>query len=462
MTSDQLRVIVVGGGFCGLTAAIECKLRGMHPILIEAYPGPSNHGDLLDFTPNGGNVFESWANGRIGAALNASGVNAAKALEYYNAKNELLRSDPWPQSQFSRGVFAGHRGAMHEIIYNYAVEIGVELQFGKHVTQYLDTEEERGVVLADGSKILGDVVLACDGPKSLARDQLLGLPESRVNSGYAIFRAFFEITDEMRRNPILSELLDPEEDKTRFWVGRDLHGLVYTWNKGRDCAWVLTHLDDADIGESWSLPGKKEDVADYLKAAGFPEIWSELLKFTPESRLTDYKLVWRDAIDTWLSPSKRCAVMGDAAHCHLPTSGQGACQAVEDAATVAVCLQKCGGDIELALQVFERIRFNRSHVIRQGSISTRDIYHKNDWTPEYVREHPTSLVIPFFSWIVGHDSIKTAEDNFDRLAAEVKSGKQGSIQELALPAGGNYDEMSIEKGATQGSGAVGLGAIASL
>ena len=233
MSSKDLRVLIVGAGFCGLTAAIECKLRGMHPILIEAYSGPSTHGDLIDFTPNGGNVFESWANGRVGASLNESGVNAAKSLDYYNAQNQYLRSDPWPQTKFSKGVFSGHRGSMHQIVYDYAVETGVELQFSKRVTSYIDTGQERGVILVDGTKILGDVVLACDGPKSLARSQLLGLPESRVNSGYAIFRAFFEISDELRHNPILRELIDPEQDKVRFWVGRDMHGFIYTWNKGR-------------------------------------------------------------------------------------------------------------------------------------------------------------------------------------------------------------------------------------
>lgn len=226
-------MVIVGAGFCGLTAAIECKLRGMHPILVEAYPGASDHGDLLDFTPNGGNVFESWADGRIAAALNASGVNAAKRLDYYNAQNQYLRSDPWPQTKFSKGVFAGHRGAMHSIIYDYAVEIGVESHFGKRVVQYLDTDQERGVLLDGGEKILGAVVLACDGPKSLARSRLLGLPESRVNSGYAIFRAFFDIPPEMRNNALLKELVDPHEDMTRFWVGRDLHGFIYTWNGAR-------------------------------------------------------------------------------------------------------------------------------------------------------------------------------------------------------------------------------------
>lgn len=220
-------------------------------------------------------------------------------------------------------------------------------------------------------------------------------------------------------------------------------------------------MDDANIEESWSFPAKKEDVAKYLEEAGFPEIWYEIVRVTPESRLTDYKLVWRDAISTWLSPTKRCAIMGDAAHCHLPTSGQGACQAVEDAITVAICLEKSGGDIELALQVFERIRFNRSHVIHQGSISTRDIYHKNDWTLEFVREHPNSLIMPFFPWIVGHDPAKTAEDNFDHLAADVRKGRQGTIEELALPAGGNYDAMSIKNGGHEDSRSVGLRAIVS-
>lgn len=61
-----------------------------------------------------------------------------------------------------------------------------------------------------------------------------------------------------------------------------------------------------------------------------------MVRQTPDDRLVDYKLVWRDPLETWLSPSKRIILMGDAAHCHLPTSAQGACQAIEDAVTL-VC-----------------------------------------------------------------------------------------------------------------------------
>ncbi|KAJ0330148.1 hypothetical protein COL922a_012509 [Colletotrichum nupharicola] len=432
-STDELRVVIVGAGFCGLTAAIECKLRGMHPILVEAYPGASSHGDLLDFVRNAGRVFESWGGGKVGRALTAVGVNAAKYLEFFNADNELLHKDPWPQGTEFQYVYAGHR----------ALEIGVDMRFNTRVAKYLDTDEKRGVATDTGENILGDVVLACDGPKSIARHQLLNLTESKVNSGYAIFRAYFNITIELRQTSGIAELLPEGEDCVRCWVGRDMHGFIYTWKNGRDCAWVLTHKDETDIAESWSEKTTRADVRYFLDKAKFPEVWYTILEATPEDRLIDYKLVWRDPLTTWLSPTKRAAVMGDAAHCHLPTSAQGACQAVEDAAVVAMCLERSEGDVELALQVFERIRFNRSHVIHQASISTRNIYHQHDWMPEYVAKHPSSLLIPLLDWITEYDVYKEVDAHFDHLAEDVRSGKQGTIEQLALPAVGNYDEMEI-------------------
>ncbi|CAG9938718.1 unnamed protein product [Clonostachys rosea f. rosea IK726] len=462
-SNSPLRVVIVGAGFCGLTAAIECKLRGLHPILVEAYPGASSHGDLLDFVRNAGRVFESWDNGAVGRKLAAAGVNKAKFLEFFNSTNQPLRRDVWPQGTDFQYVYAGHRGELHEIVYDYAREIGVQMEFSKRVVQYLDTEQERGVVVEGGEKILGDVVLACDGPKSMAREQLLSLKESKVNSGYAIFRAFFNITDEMLKDPLVAEMVNEGEDTVRCWVGRDMHGFIYTWKGGKDCAWVLTHLDESDIAESWSEKAKKSDVLHYLDKAGFPDVWRSITKVTPEDRLIDYKLVWRDPVTTWLSPSKRCAVMGDAVHCHLPTSAQGACQAVEDATAVAMCLQKCQGDVELGLQVFERIRFNRSHVIHQASISTRNIYHNNDWTPELIEQYPGSLIIPLLPWVTDYNIFEEVDKHYDQLAKDVKSGKKGTIGHLALPAGGSYDSMDMTEGAsilatdsvyTQGEGVV--------
>jgi flavin-dependent dehydrogenase len=151
-------------------------------------------------------------------------------MDFFNQDNELLRTDAWPHGD---QVFAGHRGTMHRIVFEYAVEIGIEMHCGKKVVQYLDGERKRGVVIEGGEEILGDVVIAADGPRSLARSQLLHLPEGRVNSGYAIFRAYFEIPDLFQGNDLLRDMVKKDEDIVRFWVGRDMHGFIYTWNKGR-------------------------------------------------------------------------------------------------------------------------------------------------------------------------------------------------------------------------------------
>lgn len=56
-------------------------------------------------------------------------------------------------------------------------------------------------------------------------------------------------------------------------------------------------------------------------------------------------------------------MVGDAAHPMLPTMAQGASQAVEDSAVLAICLELCSGDIPSALRVTQTIRWAKLFVI---------------------------------------------------------------------------------------------------
>ncbi|CAG9984309.1 unnamed protein product [Clonostachys byssicola] len=445
MTTDkQLTVVIAGAGFCGLTAAIECKLKGFIPILVESYPTSRTQGDVLDFMHNAGRHMLAWDNGSVGKKLLETGVHTAKTLDYYSAKGELLYEEPWTfHDSHAHTQFAGHRGKQHQILVDYAEKLGVDMRFGPQysVVEYIDSDSETGVLTKGGEKILGSLVLACDGPRSLARSQVLGLPDHKVNSGYAIYRAYYDITEELRNNKLISQLCNPDEDQAAMFMGKDMHAFVYTWGKATQLAWVLTHKDEHDIGESWSFPGKVEDALADLERGGFSDFLKEVVRNTPRDRLVDYKLVWRDPIPTWLSSTKRIAVMGDAAHCHLPTSAQGACMAVEDAVTVARCLELARGEVELALQVFERLRYNRSHVIHMSSLSNRDRAHLVEWTPEKAKEHYDSMTIPHDDWIIEFDCKADADEHFERLASEVKSGKTGTIQQLSVPAGGSFEDI---------------------
>jgi 2-polyprenyl-6-methoxyphenol hydroxylase-like FAD-dependent oxidoreductase len=241
MSSNPIQVIIVGGGFGGLTAAIECRNRGMKVQLIERFPTSAAYGDIIDFFPNGGRIMEKWDNGRVARDLMDICINQGDKFQYYKYDGTLVWEEPWilkPEHYWRQ--YAGHRGQMHEVIVNYAKRIGVEFKLGDAVRKYIDGEEV-GIITEGGVKYTGDVVIAADGPRSIARQQVLGLPDKKVNSGYAIFRAYYTLTEEHKKNPYLAEFCDPSKDITKMWVAQDLHMIIYTWNKGKDIGWVLTH-----------------------------------------------------------------------------------------------------------------------------------------------------------------------------------------------------------------------------
>lgn len=68
-------------------------------------------------------------------------------------------------------------------------------------------------------------------------------------------------------------------DTFQGWIGPDVHFLFSTIKNGSDCCWVMTHKDDANIEESWSLPGKLEDV--YKVIDGWDPMCRAIVEKTP-------------------------------------------------------------------------------------------------------------------------------------------------------------------------------------
>ncbi len=149
----------------------------------------------------------------------------------------------------------------------------------------------------------------------------------------------------------------------------------------------------------------------------------ELVKLTPPERLFDYKLVFRDPLPTFVSPLARTVLIGDAAHPFLPTSIQGASQAMEDGVALAACLDRAGkGRVQEAARVWERIRYGRVHAVQQTGITTREQWHKADW--DAIWKDPESLHLKREAWILDFDAEADAYAQYDvvreKLAAEGK------------------------------------------
>ncbi|KAH6843450.1 hypothetical protein B0I37DRAFT_408286 [Chaetomium sp. MPI-CAGE-AT-0009] len=410
-----IKVIVVGAGFGGLTAAIECHRQGHDVSIYENFPELKTLGDIISFGANAGRIYHRWSDGKIARRLRELCIDLSAygfRIHKYDT-GEVVYHQPTPKQDPEAPVLNGHRGELHEVVFKYARdELGIPIHLGQPAVEYFEDENQAGIVLKSGERVVGDLVIGADGVRSKARELVLGHVDKPKSSGYAVWRAWFCNTD-MIKDPRTREFC-ANGDTFNGWIGPDVHFLFSTIKGGQDCCWVLTHRDEHDIDESWSFPGKLEDV--YKVLEGWDPICRAIVEKTPS--VVDWKLVYRDPLPTWVSKHARILLLGDAAHPFLPTSAQGATQAMEDGVTIAVCLKRAGkGNVPAAVRVHQELRYERVRVVQKTGETTRDRWHRTDW--EKVAKDPKSIAFPREDWIHHHDAEKHAEEGFEEIFKRV-------------------------------------------
>ncbi|RDW56397.1 hypothetical protein BP5796_13219 [Coleophoma crateriformis] len=406
-----IKVVIVGAGFAGLCAAIECDRKGHSVILLEKVKEVKPLGDLITFDSNGSHVFGQWEN--VLETLDPL-LYKSPGIDYHDWKGQFVTRQNWDADrQIRTRSISGHRGEIHLVIMQHALDRGIDVRLGQKVTDYFETDEGAGVI-SNGEKIMGDCVIAAEGVKSPGRKAVLGYEDRPKASGYAVYRAWFD-SDVLANNPLTKHLVVNGDTHTG-WLGHDVHFLATSLKNGKDFSWAMTHKDAANIDEDWQFPGKKEDVLKELE--GWSPVARELVKCTPDRNLVDYKLVFRDPLPTFVSSKARILLIGDAAHPFLPTSVQGASQAMEDGVTIAVCLEKSGKDnVAQALRAHEAIRYDRVHRAQMTGVTTREQWHKADW--DAIWKDPKSLHFKREAWLLDFDPEMHAYEVFDATFAKL-------------------------------------------
>lgn len=102
---------------------------------------------------------------------------------------------------------------------------------------------------------------------------------------------------------------------------------------------MITHVHYQTIAMLTLCQGKLEDV--YKVFEGWDPLCKRIVSKTPEEKLVDWKLVYRDPLPRWVSDTGRTSLLGDSAHPFLPTSAQGATQAMEDGVSTISVQNSC-------------------------------------------------------------------------------------------------------------------------
>jgi 2-polyprenyl-6-methoxyphenol hydroxylase-like FAD-dependent oxidoreductase len=269
------------------------------------------------------------------------------------------------------------RGLLTKTLREAAIERGVTVEFGKRLTD-IETTSQRSVIahFEDGSEAHGDVLVGCDGIHSQTRRSIL--PDAPMpNYAGVIDSGGF----------IHNSSVPPSEGINRMtFCKKGFFG--YQVVPSGEVYWFENHHrpTEPDREQLNAIPDDewRQKLLDIHRDDHNPI--SEIIRST-DSEIGKWPTYEMPSLPTWYEGS--VCLIDDAAHAMLPSVGQGASMAMEDAVVLAKCLRDLP---DSAFSTFERLRKDRVEKI--AKVARRNSSQKGP--SNAVTRKVRDLILPFF------------------------------------------------------------------
>jgi len=171
--------------------------------------------------------------------------------------------------------------------------------------------------------------------------------------------------DVAMRDPVVRERWGNKPPVWEYWLGPGMYMGVFISDEL--VTWGFTVMDgQGEATETWEPDTDPEEIVQHLlKVPDWSPAILALVRTAPRG-VVHWPLLWRDLQREWVSKGGHVVQVGDSAHTFTPTSGNGATQALEDAATLAACLELSGrGGMDTGTKIYNLLRAQDGH--RLGS-----------------------------------------------------------------------------------------------
>ena len=332
------KIAILGAGVGGLTTAIALNQKGFRNITIY---------ERRELATTIGAGIVLWANAtkileklnllkeikKVGGELNEM-QRLTENNEFLGAINvkEIDKKIGFPSLALSRKD-------LQEILLQKIKGLSIEILYNHKATEI----KNKSIFFDDNTSVFADIIIGADGRmNSVARKYVNG-NNKPVYQNFVNWIGVLE-SDE----PIFTEnnVLD-------FWGCGERFGIVpISKYKGYWAGAKSLPLNS---------PYRNEDNKEVLiKLFGH---WSSeiktIIKSTKDKNIKYIEVFDYNPITNWYK--ENICLIGDAAHSALPTSGQGACQAIEDAFHFSNLL--ADNKIEEAFFKFQKLRFEKTTII---------------------------------------------------------------------------------------------------
>ncbi|EPS29292.1 hypothetical protein PDE_04241 [Penicillium oxalicum 114-2] len=387
-TPGGLRILIVGAGIGGLTAAIGLRQQGHRVELFERSRFANEIGAAIHLSSNANSVLL-----KLGVDVTKFGAVECETLREYTPAGEISHITPVKQhgALWRNPWLLVHRAHFHEGLKAAAQGPGKGEPAVLHTSsKVVDVDPHNATVtLENGDIIEGDVVIGADGVHSLTRQKLS--PDIKpFSSGKNAFR--FLISRQQALDDPETRSIAQDYGAVDMWDSSDRRVVIYPCANNELLNFICIHPDSLTTinegGDSYNQSISKETLLDVYKDFS-PQVRKLLAKADPES-LKLWPLLDMASVPTWVKD--RMALLGDAVHPFLPYRGSGGAMAIEDAVSLSVMLP---GHITKAqvperLKLYEKARYARATTVQE-------------MTRESVQFLPPDKSFGMVVYIFGHD-----------------------------------------------------------
>jgi 2-polyprenyl-6-methoxyphenol hydroxylase-like FAD-dependent oxidoreductase len=344
-----MRVVVVGAGIGGLTAALALRESGFDVHVYE----------------------QARALREVGAGL-ALGANAVRILHRLGLAEALravgVRSESWDFRDWQSGAVLGrvplaeagearwgapfynaHRADLHDAL---RAAVGNEhITLGACCVSVEEHGSEVAIGFADGRHETGDLVVGADGIHSVVREYVAG-PDQPTWWPQVAWRGLAPAT--IGREVGL-------ELRQHVFSGPQVLFVTYYVSSGQWVNWIGCTPSDGWREESWSALGDRDE------ALALFEEWHPSVRalIAGTEQVFKWAMFDRPSLDRWTRG--RITLLGDAAHPMMPFMGQGAAQSIEDGFVLARCLAADRDDPQRAVGAYAARRQERAAAMQAAS-----------------------------------------------------------------------------------------------
>jgi len=355
-----MKIAILGGGVAGISSAIALRQRGFDVSVYERHDVPSNIGAGFVLWPNAVYVLE-----KLGV------LDDIKAFSGCPSKMQRLSSENEDLGTVDIELINKHMGYpslsilrrdFQNVLLSKLKALGVAIHYA-HTVSKVKTRcpGQAEVQFRNGVKITADVIVGADGRMASCARRYVNESSEPVYQGFINWIGVYESDEALFGDFAIAD----------YWGVGERFGVVPV---AKHRAYWAGGVASAEIGRRHPAEYKTELRSIF---SSWPGAVQKVIEQTPVEHINKVYVHDHNPIRVW--HKHNLIMIGDAAHAPLPTSGQGACQALEDAWHLALCLTECPQDLQRAFKRFTERRFEKTtSIIRAGRGFASSLFNRDE------------------------------------------------------------------------------------